>query len=276
MPSSRTCRSSQDFRRPEGSCKSSDDKSSSPVPSLRPDQYMTEVFAALDDIHFDVQFIRLRDPDKQSQSIDQQKVSQHTTWIGNTIYIDSAASGETLDQNLSVPSSSTSELKEKSRDIYTDDNDNSFVAMSRHMNLQRKVRTWLLQLPDLLPTSEPSCKEETKLHYEGIPMLESEYSGDPWLLGEAPSLRNAPTEFEKTDGMYKDIHGNENLEHNAPVNHEGILDSYHSALLHIHSISTPIDHARSSLRPSMRRRYPRGFEKEADVANFLTSKGREN
>ncbi|KAM0215087.1 hypothetical protein ACHAPA_010338 [Fusarium lateritium] len=129
--------------------------------------------------------------------------------------------------------------------------------------LQDRIHDWLSQIPDrgrvlISPLSVLPHDCET-------PSSGSVGREEVDHLVKATRLSDATTVVVK-DGSKapQNVSGSiEQSEAYDSSNHGGVLNGYHSALLHIHMISTPITGFSSRFHPSMRRQYPRGFDEEA-------------
>ncbi|XEV01597.1 hypothetical protein FSHL1_006884 [Fusarium sambucinum] len=221
---------------------------------------MLDLFATLDNIQFDFQSFTLqRLEDKYSEDMDRSPTLPTSECIKN--FLESSSTDGVPSQHMESSfyviapySSALSKLCTANDEIKNTETETREI-------LQDRVHAWLSQLPDqarvipplsMKPHDYKNSVPNPLLHQEREPLVEATWLSDTLTVVES-------------NGQTLQGHNGENNPYEFPtsVNHGGVLDYYHSALLNIHMASTPIGGFNSKFRPSVRRRYPRGAEEEA-------------
>ncbi|KAG4292681.1 hypothetical protein FPRO06_12169 [Fusarium proliferatum] len=215
-----------------------------PTP-LEMDATINSAFDALDDIQFDLQPFTVQGTlRKDSSTLERRRFSWETL---------STSSYHAISDNT-FGSDAKSQL-------YIFDITGTFP--NNYDSLDQRVHRWLSELPDIpwlhalydTTEDESSSPVDTERSRESIP-------GTPGLLNYLDFLDTCYEGIEPTSPTrgYVDYGRPELYDTTDPTTS---LDAYHLTLLQIDTSSPFATEADRKFRPSMRRRYPRGLEKEA-------------
>ncbi|KAF5590676.1 hypothetical protein FPCIR_6339 [Fusarium pseudocircinatum] len=241
-----------------------------PIP-LAMDATISGAFEALDGINFDFQPFTVQESLREdSATLEKRRFSWETPSTSSSSY--HAISDDTLanDQNSQLyicsPSSLVSKACGQLRPILPDDITGTFV--NNHESLDQRVHQWLLGLPDIpwLDVSyvddldestgdESSSTTDTEQPRDSIP-------GTEGLLNYLDFLDTCYESIQPTSPTrgYVDDRRPELCD---TTDATTALDAYHLTLLQMDSSSAFATKADGKFRPSMRRQFPRGLEKEA-------------
>ncbi|EXM20444.1 hypothetical protein FOTG_11572 [Fusarium oxysporum f. sp. vasinfectum 25433] len=256
-----------------------DQTSYQPTP-LAMDAAINGAFDAFDGIHFDLQPFTVQETLREdSATLERRKFSWETpsTSSYHAISEDTFASDEKSPLYICSPSSVVSRAHEQLRSILPDDITGTFVNSCESNN--QRVHRWLSELPDIpwldvsyvdalqeSTENEPSWAIDIGQSREPLPETEG-------LLNYLDFLNTCYDSIQPTSptGEYVDYG---KLELHAATDPTTTLDAYHLTLLQIDSSSAFTTTIRRKFRPSMRRRYPRGLEKEARRSISLVASSR--
>ncbi|KAI1046635.1 hypothetical protein LB505_011172 [Fusarium chuoi] len=245
-----------------------DQTSYQPIP-LEMDATINSAFDALDDIQFDLQPFTVQGTlRKDSVTLERRRFSWETlsTSSYHAISDNTLASDEKSQLYICSPSSAISTNDEKLRSILPDDITGTFP--NDYDSLDQRVHSWLSKLPDIpwldvsyvdalddTTEDESSSTVDTEQLRESIP-------GTQGLLNYLDFLDTCYEGIQPTSPTrgYVDYGRPELYDTTDPTTS---LDAYHLSLLQIDTSSPFATEADRKFRPSMRRRYPRGLEKEA-------------
>ncbi|EWZ85772.1 hypothetical protein FOWG_10868 [Fusarium oxysporum f. sp. lycopersici MN25] len=256
-----------------------DQTSYQPTP-LAMDAAINGAFDALDDIHFDLQpFTVQKILREDSATLERRRFSCETppTSSYHAISEDTFASDEKPPLYICSPSSVASRAHERLHSILPDDITGTF-ANSHDSNNQR-VHRWLSKLPDVpwldvsyVDPLQESTEDEPSLAID-IEQSRGPLPGTEGLLNYLDFLNTCYDSIQPTSptGEYVD-HGKPELD--AETDPTTTLDAYHQTLLQIDSSSAFTTTIGRNFQPSMRRRYPRGLEKEARRSISLVASSR--
>ncbi|KAF5026460.1 hypothetical protein F66182_1447 [Fusarium sp. NRRL 66182] len=223
---------------------------------------MTDIFAPLDNIRVDPQAFTIQEPfEKAYQNTGQGEPSRESALTDCTIVVDSLASegmsnGQVVSSFLSL---SIHESEGTSLDGCEKENCAPVTVQPNPEKLQDKVHVWLSRLPEQ-PETTQLCEDEKQPDTEDRPISQSAHSLGPEQLGKAQEVSatmREVTENNLPEGGGLEEYEDESPEPQAMTKPGGIMDGYHSALLHIHMLSDPEGCSKPHLRPSMRRYYPK-------------------
>ncbi|KAI1073310.1 hypothetical protein LB507_010854 [Fusarium sp. FIESC RH6] len=128
--------------------------------------------------------------------------------------------------------------------------------------VQQKVENWLGQLPERHDVAQILRKDAMQSFKRQVTKRNRRQASEPINSIPSPQISDDTTiavsddcklPFNKTDSFQ--------LVGKPVVDRGNELDGYHSALLHIHRPSKSLGH--NNFHPSLRRQYPRGLEDEA-------------
>ncbi|KAF5264544.1 hypothetical protein FOXYS1_4660 [Fusarium oxysporum] len=256
-----------------------DQTSYQPTP-LAMDAAINGAFDALDGIHFDLQPFTVQEALREdSATLERRKFSWETpsTSSYHAISEDTFASDEKSPLYICSPSSVVSRAHEQLRSILPDDITGTFVNSCESNN--ERVHRWLSELPDI-PWLDVSYVDALQESTEDEPSwaINIEQSREPLpgtegLLNYLDFLNICYDSIQPTSptGEYVD-YGKPEL--HAATDPTTTLDAYHLTLLQIDSSSPFTTTIGRKFRPSMRRRYPRGLEKEARRSISLVASSR--
>ncbi|KAF4435561.1 hypothetical protein FACUT_7092 [Fusarium acutatum] len=256
-----------------------DQTSYHPTP-LAMDTTINGAFEALDDINFDFQPFTVQETLREdSATLQRRRFSWETpsTSSYHSISDDTFVSDEKSQLYICSPSSVASKAHEKLRSILPDDITGTFVNSGE--SLDRRVHRWLSELPDIpwldvsyvdaLPEStgdESSSTTDIEQPRESI-------SGTEGLLNYLDFLDTCYESIQPTSPTCGYIdYGKPDF--HAATDPTTTLDAYHLTLLQMDSSSAFATKVDWKFRPSMRRRYPRGLEKEARRSISLVASSR--
>ncbi|KAF5664097.1 hypothetical protein FCIRC_10930 [Fusarium circinatum] len=240
-----------------------DQTSYKPAP-LAMDATINGAFEALDGIHFDFQPFTVQEALREdSATLERRRFSWEAppTSSQQAISGDTLASDEKSQLYICSPSSVVSKSHDYPHSILPEDITGTFVNGGER--LDQRVHRWLLELPDIpwLDALEESSEDEassttdTEQPRESIP-------GTEGLLNYLDFLDTCYESIQPTSPTHGYVdYGNPDL--HAATDLTTGLDAYHLTLLQMGSSSAFPTKADGKFRPSMRRRYPRGLEKEA-------------
>ncbi|KAF5558940.1 hypothetical protein FMEXI_135 [Fusarium mexicanum] len=235
------------------------------------DATINGAFEALDGIHFDFQPFTVQEALREdSATLERRKFSWEAppTSSHQAIASDTLASDEKSQLYICSPSSVASKTHDQLHSILPEDITGTFV--NNRESLDQRVHLWLVELPDIpwLDALEESSEDEassttdTEQPRESIPGTEGLLNYLDFLGTCYESIQpTSPTRgyVDPTRG-YVD-YGKPDLD--AATDLATGLDAYHLTLLQMDSSSAFATNVDGKFRPSMRRRYPRGLEKEA-------------
>ncbi|RKL38452.1 hypothetical protein BFJ72_g7263 [Fusarium proliferatum] len=234
-----------------------------PTP-LEMDATINSAFDALDDIQFDLQPFTVQGTlRKDSSTLERRRFSWETLSTSSYHAISDNTFGSDAKSQLYIcsPSSVISMTHEKLCCILPVDITGTFP--NNYDSLDQRVHRWLSELPDIpwlhalydTTEDESSSPVDTERSRESIP-------GTPGLLNYLDFLDTCYEGIEPTSPTrgYVDYGRPELHDTTDPTTS---LDAYHLTLLQIDTSSPFATEADRKFRPSMRRRYPRGLEKEA-------------
>ncbi|KAF4953205.1 hypothetical protein FGADI_6180 [Fusarium gaditjirri] len=247
---------------------------------LAMDATIDGAFEALDDSHFDLQPFTVQETLREdSATLERKRFSWETPSTSSY----QAISDDTFDNDeesqlfICSPSSVCSRAHEQLLSILPDDITGTFV--NNYESLNQRVQRWLSDLPDIpwldviyVDALQESTEDEPSwainIEHSREPMPETE-----GLLNYLDFLGTCYEDIQPTSptGGYID-YGKPGLD--AATDATATLDAYHLTLLQINSSSTFATKADWKFRPSMRRQFPRGLEKEARRSISLVASSR--
>ncbi|KAF5974990.1 hypothetical protein FCOIX_7895 [Fusarium coicis] len=256
-----------------------DQTSYQPTP-LAMDATINGAFEALDGINFDFQPFTVQESLREdSATLERRRFSWETpsTSSYHAISDDTLANDQNSQLYICSPSSVLSKACGHLRPMLPDDITGTFF--NNHESLDQRVHQWLSELPDIpwLDVSyvsaldestgdESSSTTDTELPRESIP-------GTEGLLNYLDFLDTCYEIIQPTSPTrgYVDYGG-----HDFPAATDATtaLDAYHLSLLQMDSSSAFATKADRNFRPSIRRQYPRGLEKEARRSISLVASSR--
>ncbi|KAI7759744.1 hypothetical protein LZL87_009067 [Fusarium oxysporum] len=256
-----------------------DQPSYQPTP-LAMDATINGAFEALDDIRFDLQPFTVQETLREdSVTLERKRFSWETpsTSSYHAISDNTFASDEKSQLYICSPSSVVSRAHEQLRSILPDDITGTFVKSCESNN--QRVHRWLSELPDIpwLDVSYVDALQES-IEDESSPTTDIEQPRAP-----LPGTEGLLNYLDFLDTCYDSIQPTsptgEYTDYGKPELHDTTdatttLDAYHLTLLQIDSSSTFATTIDRKFRPSMRRRYPRGLEKEARRSISLVASSR--
>ncbi|KAF5602411.1 uncharacterized protein FSUBG_7718 [Fusarium subglutinans] len=239
-----------------------------PAP-LAMDATINGAFEALDGIHFDFQPFTVQEALREdSATLERQRFSWETpsASLHQAISGDTLASDEQSQLYICSPSSVVWKSHEHLRSILPEEITGTFV--NSRESLDQRVHRWLLELPDIpwldvryVDALEESSEDETSSTTDTEQPRES-IPGTEGLLNYLDFLDTCYESIQPTSPTHGYVdYGKPDL-HDATDFTTG-LDAYHLTLLQMDSSSAFATKVDGKFRPSMRRRYPRGLEKEA-------------
>ncbi|KAF5530816.1 hypothetical protein FNAPI_13475, partial [Fusarium napiforme] len=246
-----------------------DQTSYQPTP-LAMDATINGAFEALDGINFDFQPFTVQESLREdSATLERRRFSWETpsTSSYHAISDDTLANDQNSQLYICSPSSVLSKACGELRPILQDDITGTFI--NNHKSLDQRVHQWLSELPDIpwLDVSyvdalyestedESSSTTDTEQSRESIP-------GTEGLLNYLDFLDNCCESIQPTSPTHGYVdYGRPEL-YGTTTDATTALDAYHLTLLQMDSSSAFATKLDSKFRPSMRRQYPRGLEKEA-------------
>ncbi|KAF5643503.1 uncharacterized protein FTJAE_3303 [Fusarium tjaetaba] len=257
-----------------------DQASYQPTP-LAMDATINGAFEALDGINFDFQPFTVQESLREdSATLERRRFSWETpsTSSYHAISDDTLANDQNLQLYICSPSSVLSKACGQLRPMLPDDITGTFV--NNHKSLDQRVHQWLSELPDIpwLDVSyvdaldestgdESSSTTDTERTRESIP-------GTEGLLNYLDFLDTCYESIQPTSPTrgYVD-YGRPEL-YGTTTDATATLDAYHLSLLQMDSSSASATKVDRKFRPSMRRQYPRGLEKEARRSISLVASSR--
>ncbi|KAF5963808.1 hypothetical protein FBULB1_13159 [Fusarium bulbicola] len=223
------------------------------------DATINGAFEAFDGIHFDFQPFTVQEALREdSATLERRRFSWEAppTSSHQAISGDTLASDEKSQLYICSPSSVVSKSHENLHSILPEDITGTFV--NSRESLDQRVHRWLVELPDIpwLDALEESSKDEassttdTEQPRESIP-------GTEGLLNYLDFLDTCYESIQPTSPTHGYVdYGKPDLD--AATDLTTGLDAYQ--MDSSSAFATKVD---GKFRPSMRRRYPRGLEKEA-------------
>ncbi|KAF5620188.1 hypothetical protein F52700_11508 [Fusarium sp. NRRL 52700] len=244
------------------------------------DATINGAFEALDDISFDFQPFTVQETLREdSATLQRRRFSWETpsTSSYQDISGDTLASDEKSRLYICSPASATSKTHDQLRSVLPEDITGTFVNSGE--SLDERVHRWLSELPDIpwldisyIDALHESIWEDSS-STTAIEQPREPLPGNEGLLDYLDFLDTCYESIQPTSPTrgYIDYGGFEPPTTTDPTT---TLDPYHLTLLQIDSSSTFETNIDRNFRPSMRRQYPRGLEKEARKSISLVASSR--
>ncbi|KAF5717260.1 hypothetical protein FMUND_5915 [Fusarium mundagurra] len=255
------------------------DQSSYHPATLATDATISGAFEALDDINFDLQPFTVQESLREdSEILGRKRFSWETpSSSSHAISDDMLASDERSQLYICSPLSVVSKTHEQLGSILPDDITGTFL--NNHESLSQRVHRWLSELPDI-PWLDV-------IYVDALHESTGDESPSTTDVEEPrdyiPGTEDVLNYLDFLDTCYEGIqptsptHGY--IDYGKPDFHTAAhwtasLDAYHLTLLQMDSASAFATKTERRFRPSMRRQYPRGLEKEARRSISLVASSR--
>jgi hypothetical protein len=236
----------------------------------RVEQNISDLFAALDELSFDLDPFGYRDSAKEDYY--NSKPLPPLPALPSSTCIDSTRGGTSSTSSASFIFASGEEVYKQIKAYDKSLRPQDVIRET----VQEKVHSWLSQLPFRPDIAELYRKQAMHSWKKWPTKHKRNQRSEPLILISSPRISDdttiAATDESKTQngdtGSIRAL-GKPHTRHDR----RNSLDSYHSALLHIQK---PSKNSSSKFYPTLRRQYPRGLEDEARLGigvAFVTAKG---